>query len=106
MTPDLRLCDWKLPSGGENDLPSGSSLKDDFITKPLDIVQALATVSFPVQHLDLQREVELLRQRRFRDRSVEDIHKSDDGLEPQLIGNSPARIEILKSIGSVAATDV
>jgi DNA-binding NtrC family response regulator len=78
----------------------------DFITKPLDIDQALATVARAIRHMELQREVELLRQQRFRDRSVEDIGRSDEGLKPKLIGNSPAWIEIFKNIGRVAATDV
>jgi DNA-binding NtrC family response regulator len=78
----------------------------DFITKPLDIDQALATVSRAIQHTELQREVELLRQQRFRDRSLEDIGVSEEGARPQLIGNSPAWIEVFKDIGRVAATDV
>ncbi len=78
----------------------------DFITKPLDIDQALATVARAIRHMELQHEVELLRQQRFRDRSLEDISASEEGLKPQLIGNSPAWIEVFKNIGRVAATDV
>jgi DNA-binding NtrC family response regulator len=133
-TPDLTLCDWKMPGGGgEQFLKSLQSEGQlitmpvviltahgtgpnamqamqlgayDFITKPLDIDQALATVARAIRHMELQREVELLRQQRFRDRSVEDIGRSDEGLKPKLIGNSPAWIEIFKNIGRVAATDV
>jgi len=133
-TPDLTLCDWKMPGGGGEQflksLQSEGQLINmpvviltahgtgpnamqamqlgayDFITKPLDIDQALATVARAIRHMELQREVELLRQQRFRDRSVEDIGRSDEGLKPKLIGNSPAWIEIFKNIGRVAATDV
>jgi DNA-binding NtrC family response regulator len=132
--PDLTLCDWKMPGGGgEQFLKSlqsegrlttmpviiltahGTGPKAmqamqlgayDFITKPLDIDQALATVARALRHMELQREVELLRQQRFSDRSLEHIDAPDEGLKPQLIGNSPAWIEIFKNIGRVAATDV
>jgi DNA-binding NtrC family response regulator len=133
-TPDLTLCDWKMPGGGGEQflksLQSEGLLTTmpviiltaygtgpnamhamqlgayDFITKPLDIDLALATVARAIRHMELQREVELLRQQRFRDRSVEDISASEGGSKPQLIGNSPAWIEIFKNIGRVAATDV
>jgi DNA-binding NtrC family response regulator len=133
-TPDLTLCDWKMPGGGGEQFlkslqsegllttmpviiltahgtgPNAMQAMQlgayDFITKPLDIDQALATVARAIRHMELQREVELLRQQRFRDRSLEDISTSEEGLRPQLIGNSPAWIEIFKNIGRVAATDV
>jgi DNA-binding NtrC family response regulator len=133
-TPDLTLCDWKMPGGGGEQFlkslqsegllttmpviiltahgtgPNAMQAMQlgayDFITKPLDIDQALATVARAIRHMELQREVELLRQQRFRDRSLEDISASEEGLTPQLIGNSPAWIEIFKNIGRVAATDV
>jgi DNA-binding NtrC family response regulator len=133
-TPDLTLCDWKMPGGGGEQFlkslqaegllttmpviiltahgtgPNAMQAMQlgayDFITKPLDIDQALATVARAIRHMDLQREVELLRQQRFRDRSLEDISAPEEGLKPQLIGNSPAWIEIFKNIGRVAATDV
>src|ERR1700733_12620866 len=131
-TPDLTLCDWKMPGGGGEQFlkslqsegrtmpviiltahgtgPNAMQAMQlgayDFITKPLDIDQALATVARAIRHMELQREVELLRQQRFRDRSDEDISGSEEGLKPQLIGNSPAWIEIFKNIGRVAATDV
>src|SRR6202167_1191589 len=133
-TPDLTLCDWKMPGGGGQHVLKALQSEEllttiaviiltahgagpnamqamqlgayDFITKPLDIDQALATVARAIRHMELQREVELLRQQRFRDRSLEDISASEEGLKPQLIGTSPAWIEIFKNIGRVAATDV
>src|SRR6202789_1016259 len=132
--PDLTLCDWKMPGGGGEkflkSLQSEGLLTTmpviiltahgtgpnaiqamqlgayDFITKPLDIDLALATVARAIRHMELQREVELLRQQRFKDRSLDDIGAPEEGLRPQLIGNSPAWIEIFKNIGRVAATDV
>jgi DNA-binding NtrC family response regulator len=133
-TPDLTLCDWKMPGGGGEQLlknlqsegllstmpviiltAHGTGPKAiqamqlgayDFITKPLDIDRALATVARALRHVELEREVEGLRQQRFRDRSLEDMNATDEGLKPQLIGNSPAWIEVFKNIGKVAATDV
>ncbi len=131
-TPELTLCDWKMPGGGGEQFlkslqsegrtmpviiltahgtgPSAMQAMQlgayDFITKPLDIDQALAAVARAIRHMELQREVELLRQQRFRDRSLQDISASNEGLKPQLIGNSPAWIEVFKNIGKVAATDV
>jgi DNA-binding NtrC family response regulator len=132
--PNLTLCDWKMPGGGGEQFlkslqsegllttmpviiltafgtgPNAMQAMQlgayDFITKPLDIDQARATVARAIRHMELQREVELLRQQRFRDRSLEDISTSEEGLKPQLIGNSLAWIEIFKNIGRVAATDV
>jgi DNA-binding NtrC family response regulator len=132
--PDLTLCDWKMPGGdgeqflkslqsegllttmpviiltahgtGPNAMQAMQLGAYDFITKPLDIDQALATVARAIRHMELQREVEVLRQQRFRDRSLEDISPPEAGLKPQLIGASPAWIEIFKNIGRVAATDV
>ena len=133
-TPDLTLCDWKMPGGGgEHFLKSlrsegllttmpviiltahgtGPNAMQamqlgayDFITKPLDIDLALATVARAIRHMELQREVELLRQERFRDHSLDEINAAEEGLQAQLIGNSPAWIEVFKNIGRVAATDV
>jgi DNA-binding NtrC family response regulator len=133
-TPDLTLCDWKMPGGGGEQFlkslhsegllttmpviiltahgtgPNAMQAMQlgayDFITKPLDIDQALATVARAIRHMELQREVELLRQQRFRDRALEDISAPEEGMKPQLIGASPAWIEIFKNIGRVAATDV
>jgi len=133
-TPDLTLCDWKMPGGGGEQFlkslqsegllttmpaiiltahgtgPNAMQAMQlgayDFITKPLDIDHALATVTRAIRHMQLQREVELLRQQRFRDRAMEDISPSEEGIKPKLIGNSPAWIEVFKNIGKVASTDV
>ncbi len=133
-TPDLTLCDWKMPGGGGEQFlkslqsegllttmpviiltahgtgPNAMQAMQlgayDFITKPLDIDLALATVARAIRHMELQHEVEVLRQQRFSDRSLEDKSTSDEVLKPQLIGNSPAWIEVFKNIGRVAATDV
>jgi DNA-binding NtrC family response regulator len=133
-TPDLTLCDWKMPGGGGEQFlkslqsegllttmpviiltahgtgPNAMQAMQlgayDFITKPLDIDLALTTVARAIRHMELQREVEVLRQQRFSDRSLEDISTTEGGMKPQLIGNSPAWIEIFKNIGRVAATDV
>ena len=133
-TPELTLCDWKMPGGGGEQFlkslqsegllttmpviiltahgtgPNAMQAMQlgayDFITKPLDIDLALATVTRAIHHMELQREVELLRQQSFRDRSLEDISAPEAALTPQLIGNSQAWIEVFKNIGRVAATDV
>ena len=134
-TSDLTLCDWKMPGGGGEQflrtLRSEGRLTSmpviimtahgtgpnamqamqlgayDFITKPLDMDVALATVARALRHMELQREVDLLRKQPFRDRgpSNEDFDVDHAG-KAQLIGNSPAWIEIFKSIGRVAGTDV
>src|ERR1700744_245965 len=132
-TPDLTLCDWKMPGGGGEQFlkslqaqgllttmpviiltahgtgPNAMQAMQlgvyDFITKPLDIDLALSTVQRAIRHMELQREVELLRQQRFSDSSLQGVSASDEGLKPQLIGNSPAWIELFKNIGRVAATD-
>ncbi len=132
-TPDLILCDWKMPGvGGEQFLRSLQSENRlttmpviimtahgtgpnamqavqlgayDFITKPLDMDVALATVARALRHMELQREVEQLREQRFRDKSSE-THDQEQTGKARLIGSSPAWIEIFKSIGRVAHTDV
>ena len=133
-TPDLTLCDWKMPGGGGEQFlrslqsegllttmpviiltahgtgPNAMQAMQlgayDFITKPLDIDLALATVARAVRHMELQREVEVLRQQQFKDSSLDELTESEGGVKPQLIGNSPAWIEVFKNIGRVAATDV
>src|SRR3984957_4145562 len=132
--PGLTLCDWRMPGGGGEQFlkslqsegllttmpviiltahgtgPNAMQAMQlgayDFITKPLDIDLALATVARAIRHMELQREVEVLRQQQFKDSSIKDLTDSDEGLKPQLIGNSPAWIEVFKNIGRVAATDV
>ena len=133
-TPDLTLCDWKMPGGGGEQFlkslqsegllttmpviiltahgtgPNAMQAMQlgayDFITKPLDIDLALATVARAIRHMELQREVDRLRQQRFKDSSLEDPTESERTLTPQLIGHSPAWIDVFKNIGRVAATDV
>jgi two-component system response regulator AtoC len=133
-TPDLTVCDWKMPGGGGEQFlkslqseglltampviiltahgtaPNAMQAMQlgayDFITKPLDIDLALATVARAIRHMELQREVKVLRLQRFKENSLEDLTPSEEGLKPQLIGNSPAWIEVFKNIGRVAATDV
>ena len=125
MTPDLTLCDWKMPGGGGEQFlkslqsewllttmpviiltahgtgPNAMQAMQlgayDFITKPLDIDLALATVARAIRHMELQREVELLRQQRFSDKSIEDLSESEGEVEPQLIGNSPAWIGVSRT---------
>jgi DNA-binding NtrC family response regulator len=132
--PDLILCDWKMPGGGGEQFLKGLQSEGlltalpviiltahgtgpnamqamqlgayDFITKPLDMDQALNTVARAIRHMELQREVEVLRHQRFKDRSLDDTDLIGDTAKPRLIGNSPAWIEIFKNIGRVAATDV
>ncbi len=133
-TPDLTLCDWKMPGGGGEQFlkslqseglhttmpviiltahgtgPNAMQAMQlgayDFITKPLDLDMALATVARAIRHMELQREVEVLRQQRFRDRSLEEVGTFEEGLQPRLVGNSPAWLEVFKNIGRVASTDV
>jgi two-component system response regulator AtoC len=133
-TPDLTLCDWKMPGGGGEQFlkslqsegllttmpviiltahgtgPNAMQAMQlgayDFITKPLDIDLALGTVARAIRHMELQREVEVLRQQRFSDRCPQDVSNPEEASAPQLIGHSPAWIEIFKNIGRVASTDV
>lgn len=67
--------------------------------------EALATVARALRHMDLQREVEHLRGKRYQTASAEDGTKQD-ARASRLVGNSPAWIEIFKNIGKVARTDV
>jgi DNA-binding NtrC family response regulator len=132
--PDLTLCDWKMPGvGGEQFLKSlesegilttmpviimtahgtGPNAMQamqlgayDFVTKPLDMDQALATVARALRHMELQREVEELRAQRFRENRDASNAENEGTRKVRLIGSSPAWIEIFKSIGKVARTDV
>jgi DNA-binding NtrC family response regulator len=132
--PDLTLCDWKMPGvGGEQFLkrlesegilttmpviimtahgtgPNAMQAMQlgayDFVTKPLDMDQALATVARALRHMELQREVEELRAQRFRENRDASNAENEGTRKVRLIGSSPAWIEIFKSIGKVARTDV
>ena len=131
-TPDLTLCDWAMPDlGGEQFLrtldsegaliampviimtahgtgPNAMQAMQlgayDFLTKPLDLDVALATVARAIRHIKLQREVERLRAQRFENGLAEGVGKDPRG--SRLIGQSPAWLEIFKNIGKVARTDV
>ena len=76
----------------------------DFLTKPLDMDQALATVTRALRHMELQREVERLRAQRFENTEI--TAPEPDQRRTRLVGHSPAWIEIFKSVGKVARTDV
>lgn len=132
---DIALCDWRMPElGGEQFLktlalddrltsmpvlimtaygtgPSALQAMQlgayDFLSKPLDLGQLLATVKRAVQHVTLQRQMDDLRKQRFAaaDDSVEVLLEAEASA-PRLIGNAPAWIEVFKQIGKVARTDV
>ncbi len=125
--PDLVLCDWKMPSAdGEFLLRSLGDLESpkwlpvivmtahgtgqnamtaiqlgayDFITKPLDMDELLATVKRALHHVKLQREVDELRAERSGQ-----LLKEDNGTE-LMIGSSRPMLDLFKAIGRVAATD-
>ncbi len=125
--PTLILCDWKMPIAGGEYLLEHSPDKQipivimtahgtgpnalkamelgayDFITKPLDADAVLAVVERAIRHGDLEREVKELRDRTFRTEI-----SSDDAAaqKQQLVGTSPAWLEVFKGIGRVANTDV
>ncbi len=129
---DLVLCDWKMPeAGGEyllrhlsaegliENLPviimtahgTGPNAMTamhlgayDFVTKPLDMNEVLATVKRTLHHLALQREVEQLREERFQDGSIRE--QIEGARQTRLVGGSSAWLEVFKAIGRVAKTDV
>ena len=126
-TPDLVLCDWKMPRAdgefllrGLSDLESPKWLPVivmtahgtgqnamtaiqlgayDFITKPLDMDELLATVKRALHHVKLQREVDKLRAERSGQ-----LLKEDGGAE-LIMGSSRPMLNLFKAIGRVAATD-
>ncbi len=134
-TPDLALCDWRMPGTdgdqflrslqsqglltsmpvlimtahgtGPNAMQAMQLGAYDFITKPLDMDEVLETISRALRHMELQREVDHLREQRFRDQRAgpDDLNVEVAG-NIRLLGNSPAWIEVFKSIGRVAHTDV
>ncbi len=58
--------------------------------------------------MELQREVDKLRDQWFRDEALSSIRKEKveaQGGAPRLIGSSPAWIKVFKSIGKVASTE-
>lgn len=125
--PTLILCDWRMPvAGGEYLLKQSpdkaipiiimtahgtgpNALKAmelgayDFITKPLDADAVLAVVDRAIRHAELENEVKELRSKAFQaDFSTDEA----DAQNQQLVGNSPAWLEVFKGIGRVAGTDV
>lgn len=124
---DAVLCDWKMPEQGGEDLLRGLITRElaehlpviimtahgtgpnaitamqlgayDFVTKPFDIDQVLATMRRALQHVRLQREVERLRSREQAEPAP--MERGD-----RLVGMSGGMLEVFKSIGRVAKTDV
>lgn len=129
---DLVLCDWKMPQAGGEDLLRHLSAEGmiehipviimtahgtgpnamtamhlgayDFVTKPLDLNEVLATVKRTLHHLALQREMEQLREQRFQDGSIRE--QIESAQQTRLVGGSSAWLEVFKAIGRVAKTDV
>jgi DNA-binding NtrC family response regulator len=124
MSHDLVLSDWKMPVADGEYLLRGLSERHliqripvvvmtahgtgnnamraiqlgayDFITKPLDFDELLATVRRAINHLKLQREIEELR--------ATTIKTTDDGTD-YMIGSARSMVAIYKDIGRVAPTD-
>ena len=122
--PDLVFCDWKMPGGGGDELlralqerqhiqrlpvivmtaygNSGNAIKAiqlgayDFISKPFDLDEISATAGRALEHARLQKEVESLRDR---------LQKAPNQSGGDIVGSSPAMLEVFKDIGRVAATD-
>lgn len=127
--PDAILCDWRMPgqsgeellrllmSGEQTDQPpviimtahgTGPTAITamqlgayDFVTKPFDIEEVLATVKRALQHVTLQREIEQLRN----ERSSQSLSVTDEQAG-HLVGTSRRMIEVFKAIGRVSKTDV
>jgi len=125
--PDLVLCDWKMPDAdgefllrslrdletsqwlpiivmtahgtGQNAMTAIQLGAYDFITKPLDMDELLATIKRALHHLKLQREVDELRAERSGRLVTE-----DRGFET-MVGTSRPMLDLFKAIGRVATTD-
>ena len=125
---DAVLCDWKMPEQGGEDLLRVLADRDeaeylpviimtahgtgpnaitamqlgayDFVSKPFDIDEILATVRRALQHVRLQREVERLRN------GQQDTVAAMGQTEHRLVGASRGMLEVFKAIGRVAKTDV
>jgi DNA-binding NtrC family response regulator len=125
---DAILCDWKMPEQSGEDLlrtlmdrgepehlpviimtahgtgPNAITAMQlgayDFVSKPFDIDEVLATVRRALQHVRLQREVERLRNRQT------DTVTATEQTEHRLVGTSRGMLEVFKAIGRVAKTDV
>jgi DNA-binding NtrC family response regulator len=121
--PDLVFCDWRMPGGGGDELlkalqerhikklavivmtaygNSGNAIQAiqlgayDFISKPFDLDEISATAARALEHARLQEEVESLRDR---------LQKAPNQSGGDIVGSSPAMLEVFKDIGRVAATD-
>jgi two-component system response regulator AtoC len=68
----------------------------DFISKPFDLDEISATAARALEHARLQEEVESLRDR---------LQKAPNQSGGDIVGSSPAMLEVFKDIGRVAATD-
>jgi DNA-binding NtrC family response regulator len=124
---DLVLCDWKMPGSDGEFLLRGIGAQEqraslpvivmtahgtgsnamkaiqlgayDFIPKPLDLDELLATVRRALHHARLQREVEQLRA----ERSGRGPEEETDA--EAMIGTSRPMLDLFKVIGRVAPTD-
>jgi DNA-binding NtrC family response regulator len=121
--PDLVFCDWRMPGGGGDELlkalqerriqklpvivmtaygNSGNAIRAiqlgayDFISKPFDLDEISATAMRALEHARLQKEVESLR---------DSLQKAPNQSGGDIVGSSPAMLEVFKDIGRVAATD-
>jgi DNA-binding NtrC family response regulator len=126
-SPDLVLCDWKMPvAGGEHmltelgkldltrDLPvivmtahgtGNNAMRSiqlgayDFLTKPIDYDELLATVQRALEQRKRQKEIKLTR-------SAGPGPSLPRDAADRLIGSSRAMLDLFKSIARVADTDV
>ena len=122
--PDLVFCDWKMNGGGgeellralrsqqeHRDIPviimtaygtSGNTIQAiqlgayDFIAKPLDIDEIVATTHRALEHARLQAEVKDLRGR---------LQSSSAPRQEEIVGSSRPMLDVFKDIGRVAASD-
>jgi DNA-binding NtrC family response regulator len=127
--PDAILCDWKMPEQGGEELLRALMAQNqadhlpviimtahgtgpnaitaiqlgayDFVTKPFDLDEVLATVKRALQHVRLQREVERLSKQNAGD--VSEIYERNGS---RMVGSSRAMVEVFKAIGRVSKTDV
>ena len=134
LTPDLILCDWRMPDvGGEGLLRSLHSQEQlsllpvlimtafgtgpsaaqamqlgayDFLTKPLDRKNVLSTIERALQHMTLQRQVDALRLRQFDEANGPGNCLKEQSTKVELIGASLAWIDVFKRVGKVAGTNI
>lgn len=127
--PDAILCDWKMPEQGGEELLRALMARNeayhlpviimtahgtgpnaitamqlgayDFVTKPFDLDEVLATVKRALQHVCLQREVE-----RLSKQNAGDVSETYERNRSRMVGSSRAMVEVFKAIGRVSRTDV